>query len=183
MRGVLPDLPSPHPLGRSLPAIYQEDDFSMRYLSAFDTVLAPIPLTVDCLDAYLDPDLAPEDVLQWLGTWVGVLLDEDWPVARRRALVHEIVDLYARRGTPFGIKRMVELYTGGSVEIIEGGGSAHSLTPGAALPGSPADAFIVRVTPAAGGGGEPLDAARIRLLVAAARPAHLPAVVEIGGAG
>ena len=110
MRGTVAELQTPHPLGRSLPAIYQEDDFSMRYLSAFDTVVAPIPLTLDCFDAYLDTNLAPEDVLQWLGGWMGLLLDPDWPLQRRRSLVGEIVSLYAQRGTPFGIKRMVELF-------------------------------------------------------------------------
>lgn len=176
MRGSIEDLAVPHPMGGYLPAIYQESDFSMRFTSAFDTVLAPIVLTLDCQDTYLDPDLSPEDILQWLGGWVGLLLDEDWPVARRRAMVRDIVGLYAERGTVAGVQRLVELYTGASVEVIEGGGSVHSAVPLGALPGSEAAAFVVRViTP------DPtaVDIARVEMLVAGSRPAHLPAVVEV----
>ena len=40
--------------------------------------------TLDCLEYYIDPALAPSDFLDWLGSWVGILLDESWPVERRR---------------------------------------------------------------------------------------------------
>jgi phage tail-like protein len=33
-------------------------------------VLAPVVATIDCLGAYLDPALTPEDFLRWLGGWV-----------------------------------------------------------------------------------------------------------------
>lgn len=176
MRGSIEELATPHPMGAYLPAIYQESDFSMRFTSAFDSVLAPVVLTLDCQDTYFDPDLSPEDILHWLGGWVGLLLDEDWPLARRRAMVRDIVGLYAERGTVAGVQRLVELYTGASVEVIEGGGAVHSVVPLGELPGSSAAAFVVRVTtpdPSA------VDVARVEMLVAGSRPAHLPAVVEI----
>ena len=55
MRGLVPGLASPHPLGPALPAIYQEDDFAQSFLTAFDDVLAPIFSTVDNFPACLDP--------------------------------------------------------------------------------------------------------------------------------
>ena len=179
MRGSIAGLATPHPLGGLLPAIYQEQELSMRFTQAFDDVLSPLQLTLDCLDSYLDPDLTPSDVLQWLGGWLGLILDEDWPIERRRALVRSIVGLYEERGTAAGIARLVELYTGARVEIVEGGAAGFSQTPSQELPGTAADAFIVRVLTES---PDTLDAHRIELLVASSRPAHLPAVVEIATA-
>lgn len=179
MRGSVDDLATPHPLGGLLPSIYQENDFAMRFTQAFDSVLAPIQLTLDCQDAYFDPDLSPEDILHWLGGWVGLLLDSEWPIERRRTMVHEIVGLYAKRGTAEGMQRLVTLYTGADVELIEGGAVAYSLTPYADLPGTEASAFVVRVRAT---DGVAVDIARLEHLVASSRPAHLPAVVEVVGA-
>jgi len=39
-RGLVRALISPHPLGETLPALYQEDDFTQRFVSAFDAALA-----------------------------------------------------------------------------------------------------------------------------------------------
>ena len=97
---------------------------------------------------------------------------------QRRALVRDIVGLYAERGTARGLQRLVSLYTGAEVEVIEGGGAAHSLTPLADLPGSDAAAFVVRVHAA---DPNTVDRARVELLVGSSRPAHLPALVEIVG--
>ena len=83
-RGHLPDLVSPHPLGERLPALYQEDSFTQRLLAAMDQVLAPVLGSLDSLDAYLDPSLAPEDFLHWLAGWLGFALDESWPLERSK---------------------------------------------------------------------------------------------------
>ncbi len=179
MRGAIDGLSTPHPLGVLLPAIYQEHDLTMRFTQAFDDVVAPLQVTLDCFDSYLDPDLTPDDVLRWLGGWVGLILDDDWPVERRRAMVRGIVGLYEQRGTVEGITRLVELYTGVRVEVVEGGAAGFSVVPDQELPGTAADAFIVRVLtddPAS------VDIKRIELLVTSSRPAHLPAVVEIAAA-
>ena len=80
MRAHVPGLASPHPLGDRLPAMYLEDSFIQRMTAAFDDVLAPIFSSLDNLEAYVDPELAPEDFVLWLGDWVGLALDESWPV-------------------------------------------------------------------------------------------------------
>ena len=102
MRGMIAGLPSPHPLGASLPALYQEDAFAQRLTGALDEVLAPIFSSLDTLHAYLDPALAPDDFLEWLAGWVGVTLDETWPIERRRQLVADATQLYRSRGTVAG---------------------------------------------------------------------------------
>ena len=176
MRGSIPGLTSPHPLGPRLPAVYQEDQFAQALLDGLDEVLAPIISTLDNLEAYLDPSLAPDDFLGWLGNWVGIAIDESWDMERRREVVARAVEMYQLRGTAAGLGQQVEIHTGGTVEIVENGGTAWSIDPGGELPGSPKPLVVVRVhvdDPKA------LDPLRIDALVAAAKPAHVEHRIEI----
>jgi len=175
-RGLVRNLISPHPLGQALPALYQEDDFTQRFVSAFDAALAPIFAALDNFPAYLDPWLAPEDFLEWLGGWFGIVLDESWSLARRRALITRAFEFYRMRGTATGLKEQVEVLTGGAVELHETGGVSSSTSAGGALPGSPNFALLVRVTlddPAT------INLARLDALVMAAKPGHITHKVEI----
>lgn len=176
MRGPLPDLLSPHPLGPALPAIYQDDDFVQRMLDGLDSVIAPVYSTLDNFDAYLDPHLAPPDFLDWLAGWVGMAIDQRWDEGRRRMAVARAVELYRMRGTAAGLAAQVEIQTGGRVEIGENGGTAWSVDPGGALPGTPDPVVVVRVTVP---DPKSVDAARLDALVAQAKPAHVLHRIEI----
>ncbi len=176
MRGLVAGLPSPRPLGDGLPALYREDDLARRLTIGFDDALGPVFSTLDNLDAYVDPWLTPEDFLDWLAGWVGAVIDETWDVPRRRAAVAQAVDLYRRRGTALGLASGVELVTGGEVEIIENGATAWSADPGGPLPGDPEPTLTVRVRIPDPG---TVDVVRLDLLVAAAKPAHVPHAIEI----
>jgi phage tail-like protein len=167
-RRLLPGLESPQPIGALLPALYQEDDFAQRLTTALDEVLAPVLVTLDCLDAYFDPLLAPDDFLDWLAGWVGVVLDEAWPLQRQRELVSEMVQLYQRRGTVSALRELLRIYTGAEPEISDNGGVAWSREPGADVPGSDAPFLVVRA------GESPAHARRLEAIVAAAKPAHVP---------
>jgi phage tail-like protein len=169
-RAHVPGLASPHPLGERLPAMYLDDGFVQRLTAALDEVVAPVFSALDNLDAYLDPELAPADFLQWLGAWVGLPLDEGWPEERRRALVAEAAGLYRVRGTARGLAAYLRLLTGAHVEVDETGGTAYSTGAGIPPPGSPNFAMVVRFRPPA---GVELDPARLDELVAGAKPAHV----------
>jgi len=176
MRGTVAGLRSPHPLGPSLPSLYQDDDFAQRFLSGLDEVLAPVFSTIDNFDAYLDPNLTPDDFLAWLAGWVGIALDDGWDEPRRRAIVARAVELYRMRGTALGLAGQVEIQTGGVVEIVENGATGWSVDPGGALPGSAEPLVVVRVTvpdPKA------VDTTRLDALGAAAKPAHVMHRIEI----
>jgi phage tail-like protein len=180
VRGSVAGLRNPHPLGPSLPALYQEDEFAQSFLAALDEVLAPVIATLDNIDSYLDPYLAPDDFLSWLGTWVAIAIDDEWSVERRREAVARAAELYRLRGTAAGLGQQIEIYTGGTVEIVENGGTAWSIDPGGELPGSPKPLVVVRVHV---DNPKSVDASRVDALVAAAKPAHVEHRVEIVKAG
>ena len=170
MRGRISELGTVRPLIDSLPGIYQQDELAGLLTSAFDDALAPIVSTIDNLPAYLDPALAPDDHLDWLAGWVGILPDETWPVERRRALVALAVQLHRRRGTAAGLAMHLRLLGAADVDVADSGGATWSKTPGADPPGDAARSMTVTVTPPKKG---QLDHAKIEALVASAKPAHV----------
>jgi phage tail-like protein len=175
--GTVEGYQSPHPLIEGLPGLYQEDDFTRRWLSAMDDALAPVFLALDSMPAYLDPELTPDDFLDWLASWVGVLLDENWPIERRRAFVAQAAELYRLRGTTAGLAAHVRIFTGGDVEILESGGVHWSKRSGSDLPGTPGYRIEVRVKDT----DTPVDPARLDALVATAKPAHVVHRVRVTG--
>jgi phage tail-like protein len=176
MRGEIAGLDSPVPLSGLMPSIFQEDPFTCQLCAGLDSVLAPIFATLDCLEAYVDPMLTPEDFLDWLAQWVGVVLREDSPIDRKRALIARAVDLFRLRGTVDGLREELMLHTGGEVEINETGGVAWSQTPGTPLPGQPVPRMAVRVTV---DDTSTIRKSWIEEIVAASTPAHVIHQVEL----
>lgn len=107
-----------------LPAVYAEDRaagaFLTRYLALFERALTRVEDARDSFYRRLSPAAAPPDVLEWLGALLDLVFDPSWPLPRRRALVAEAVELYRRRGTPRGLIRYVEVYTGVTPVLTEG---------------------------------------------------------------
>lgn len=177
-RGALPELENPHPMRLSLPALYQEDDFTTRFVSAFDTVLAPLIATLDCVDAYFDPSLAPLDLVAWLSTWVGLELDENWSDSQQRRLVAAAVELASWRGTRRGLVELLRIYAGvdeDAIEIEDSGGVGSSPTPDGPIPGAPTNNLVVTVRT----NGDEVDMTRVERLVAMAKPAHVTHEVKV----
>ena len=177
MRGLVPQLDSPRPLIDALPGIYQEDPLARAVTGAFDDEFAPILSTIDNVAAYFDPALTPEDFLEWLAGWVGILPDETWSIERRRAVVALATQLYRRRGTPAGLEMHLRLVSPGEVDVTDSGGTAWSTKPGSRPPGDASYRVTVTVTPPRKG---QLDPARIEALVASAKPAHVAHTITIG---
>jgi phage tail-like protein len=180
-RGTVPGLASPYRIADFLPGIYlEEDPFIQRFTAGLDEIWAPVLATLDCLEAYLDPQLTPEDFLGWLGDWVGAVVDEAGPLALRRAAVAHAARLHRDRGTPAGLKALVELLTGAQVEVSDSGGSGWSSTPDSVPPGEAAPWVHVRVT--VEGASEQSRAAlrsMVSSAVASAKPAHVAHSVEV----
>jgi phage tail-like protein len=111
-----------------LPATFQADPTSRsvldRFLSLFDTIYAELEMTIDEFAFLLDVDSTrPEfaaSFLPWLASWFGLLLEQTWSEAQKRAFLRQIMYLYRWRGTLKGIVKLVELHTGvPSPRVIE----------------------------------------------------------------
>jgi phage tail-like protein len=116
-----------------LPGIYRESQFLGRFLLIFESILGPIERTVDNISHYFDPALTPPECVAWLGSWLGLVLDERWPEERRRGLISAAVELYQWRGTRRGLSEFVRLYSGITPEIVELSLSEVSAAPNRAF--------------------------------------------------
>ena len=175
MRASVEGLPSPHPLAAGLPASFFGSEFTGQFVAAFDDVLAPVFSSLDNLDAYLDPRLAPDDFLAWLAGWVGVAVNERWPPQRVRRFVAAAAGMYRWRGTRRGIAEGVRAFVGTEPQIEESGAVAWSARPGSPYPGEPGPWLLVRVVT-----DDPqLDQASLDRIVADAKPAHVPHRLEV----
>lgn len=176
MRTAVAGLGTPYPIGSLLPAVLQEDRVAMQWTEGLDEVLAAPISTLDCLAAYTDPLLAPVDFVRWLGGWVGAVLDENWPLERQRAAVANSARLYRMRGTADGLRALIEVVTGGEVELTESGGIRWSLAPNTAPPGEAVARVSVRVRLPR---GTSVDAAALEELIIAEKPAHVAHGLEV----
>jgi len=103
-----------------LPAVFRQDPFVDKLLDAFQTVLDGLQARIEEVPRYLDPMTTDAEFLPWLSSWVALTLRADWSETTQRNFLHEIVSLYRLRGTPDGLRQMLELYTGERVEIADG---------------------------------------------------------------
>jgi phage tail-like protein len=177
MRGAIAELATPHRLIDMVPGVYHESPLVVGLLSGLDVALAPVFATLDALETYVDPAMAPDDFLTWLASWVGLTFDDRWTDEQRRALVPAMVPAYRLRGTKAGLRAIVRLFTGTDPDIRDSGGVATSTEPGqAAIP--PAGPNIIRVRVRLPQGSL-VTAARLRELVETMVPVHLAVEVEI----
>ncbi|GAA3650857.1 phage tail protein [Nocardioides ginsengisoli] len=106
-----------HHLMRRLPGVFSADpaqaDFLQRYLATVDGVLHDLDLRARCRDILLDPHGTPAEALDWLASFLGLVLDDRWAEAARRQLVAEIAPLYRMRGTLGALGRYLQLYLAG----------------------------------------------------------------------
>lgn len=107
-----------------LPSIFSDSafdplGFTGRYLLIFEDMLSPLIWMIDGFDQYLSPEIAPTVWLQWIASWFDLLLRPELPEDRQRQIVEQMGWLFLRRGTPSGLRRLLELYFGVVPEIIE----------------------------------------------------------------
>lgn len=101
------------------PPCYQEDEFLGRFLMIFESIIDPLDRCIDLLPLYFDPRLTPETFLPWLASWVSLVLNENWSMEQRRALIRAAPDLYRWRGTRRGLSEYIQLYAGTKPIIVE----------------------------------------------------------------
>jgi phage tail-like protein len=179
IRGLASGIPIEHPIASALPSIYQGEMFIEQFTAGLDAVIAPTIASLDCLDAYIEPDVCPTDFLEWLGDWVGLRLEEDWSIDRRRRVVAAASDMFAKRCTIAGLRREIELYTDGVVHVDDPGATHTSAVPGSSFSaGHRSTDRTVRVTVDVPD-GESVNWAGLQELIRHAVPAHLPVEIEL----
>ncbi len=140
-----------------LPGSYADDAFMGGFLKIFESVWTPLDRQIDQLYAYFDPQLTSAEFLPWLGTWVDLVLDENWPEARRRDLIQNAADLYRRRGTAGALQDYLTIYLGITPQIVEDGADGDPYHFTVILKSSNPDS---------------LDLDRIRRIIEEEKPAH-----------
>lgn len=176
--------PTPKPassrayLRESLPAIYKEQDFTMRFLEALENVLDPLVAVLDGLPAHFDPELAPLDILDLETGWLGLAHDESQPASRLRGLVRRAAEVGRLRGTRAGVELSLKLnFPDYPLRVEDSGGVSWSIDGEIPEPGPPQ--FVVYCD-------QPIsadEAASVARVIEAIKPAHVGYRLRIKGGG
>jgi phage tail-like protein len=136
-------------LRSGLPSIYQSPRgsaggrFGLGFVGALEEVLDPVVVVLDCLAAYLDPDLAPLQMVDALAAWLGMEPDEQLPDERRRELVRRGAELARRSGTRAGLELALHVvFPDVPLRVEDSGGVAVAGCVGE-LPDPGAGGFVV----------------------------------------
>ncbi len=170
MRGLLAGTATPAPLADILPAMLREDVFARQLCAGLDEVLTPVMLSLDSFAAYLDVGTTPEDMLPWLGQWLGVTLDPRQETEAQRELLALARELHLVRGTAAGVVLAVRTALGIEVTVSETGAAAWSESAGGNLPGEAMPRVVVT---ALSEPGRELDLERLDAVIASTLPAHV----------
>lgn len=95
-----------------LPPVFQHNDFAGRFLGVFESIWEPLEQRQDHIALYFDPRACPSTWLAWLGEWLGVRINPQWPEAVQRAVLAEVARSYRLRGTRLFLTRVLRAATG-----------------------------------------------------------------------
>lgn len=122
VRSLRAEYPS-HDYLRRLPKVFSREEqaaeFLRRYLALFDGFLGELDGRATARHVLLDAAATPAEALAWLAGFVGLILDERWPVPVQRAILAQAAWLFRFRGTVPGLRRFLDLYVGNNVILIE----------------------------------------------------------------
>ncbi|MDQ1750785.1 MAG: hypothetical protein QOE71_1841 [Pseudonocardiales bacterium] len=114
---------SPQWLLNQLPVGMLDSDFFVRFVSLFQDLGTSLLENADNVDNLPDVSVAPDSMVRWLGSWIGVnSLDPSLPEELQRRIVDGSAQTLTWRGTVVGLRRFLELTTGGPASVVDGGG-------------------------------------------------------------
>lgn len=95
-----------------LPQVYQEIDLVGRLMAIVEQTFRPDVETWNTLWAHFDPLIAPQAMLGFLAHWVGWRSLPQLSWQQQRKLIRRAIELYAWRGTAYGLRLFLHLATG-----------------------------------------------------------------------
>jgi phage tail-like protein len=109
-------------LVEQLPRVMAADPVLHDFVTAFEQVHDTVRERIDAIEYQMDTGLASPEMLQYLGSWLGIELEPTDPAEYRRSMVREVGRLLGWRGTRFGVEALLEAATGARVTVIDAGG-------------------------------------------------------------
>jgi phage tail-like protein len=162
---------SPQWMLNQLPVGMLDSDFFVRFVSIFQELGDTLLEDADNIDNLLDVSVAPVPVVRWLGSWIGAAgIDASLPDELQRRIVASTAETLVWRGTASGLRRFLELTSGGPAEVVDGGGVWRAGD-------APTDTAWVRLTVASTGW---LPESDFVALVRDEVPAHVRAELFVG---
>lgn len=106
-----------------LPVGMTDDDFFVRFVTIFQRLADTVLDQIDTLPHMFDPTVAPDNMVRQMAEWFGVdWVDSSLDDRLQRQIVLGYADLIAWRGTKVGLRKLLQLLTGGPVEVQDSGG-------------------------------------------------------------
>lgn len=100
-------------LRQYLPAVYRDDavsaSFLDRFLANIEGFYTVLEGKIAQVQELFDSRLVPAQYLDWLASWVSVVLDPSWNERTRRLVISHAPQMFRERGTPNGIVRAIRL--------------------------------------------------------------------------
>ncbi len=110
-------------LADQLPSVLASDPFVRSLTSVFDHVNDSVLAHADGIEWLADIALAPDDMVRWMTTWLGVGWDEAILPAKAHTLLRSAGATYAARGTKRGLERLLRDLVEADVTIVDPGGA------------------------------------------------------------
>jgi phage tail-like protein len=178
-RRDVPGLPSPFPLRTQIPPMLQDDPSIVAFLDGLDELIAPVISVLDSFDAYLDPQIAPLDMVRYMGGWVLASMDDVWTedVVRRDVSRAALRAKWA--GTERALRDRLVPFEVRELTVIDPGGTTAETAPTDPSSWHDPDELVVviNVSPKASGSAE---IARIERIARTVVPAHVSVRVSVG---
>jgi phage tail-like protein len=106
-----------------LPVGMLDAHFFVRFLAIFQEIGDSLLANADNVDHLADVSVTPQPMVRFLGSWIGVeSIDPSLDEQLQRRIVAGAARSLMWRGTASGLQRFLELISGGSAEVTDGGG-------------------------------------------------------------
>jgi len=178
-RRDVPGLQSPFPLRTQIPPMLQEDPSIVAFLDGLDELIAPVISVLDSFDAYLDPQIAPLDMVRYMGGWVLASMDDVWTEEIVRRDVSRAAYRAKWAGTERALHDRLVPYEVRDLTVVDPGGTMVETAPTDPSSWHDPDEFVVvlKVTPKTAGAAE---IERIERIARTVVPAHVSVRVTVG---